>query len=356
MPPDTPSSARSTAPTINLASVVHGLEDYLAGCGADPQAILRRAAVAPEDLSDPERRVPLVRYLDLLEICAEELGDRQFGLKFGAQYQPRHAGVVGNVALASLTVRDALGTISRYLPTMVDSAVFGVDVKDGMAFAHAYYLDPLLMSYQQKGDWTIAFVCRLVREGLGEPEWGPAEALFPHLPEESSSERRCRERILRADIRGGSPWAGIRFDAAVLDRPMVTADAMIERLMRHYGELRLAELPKRHGEVDEMRRGIAELLVQGHSSIERLARRIGLSVRTLQRRLNDRGLNYSDLLNDVRKTLALNLLQNRTLCIAEIAYCLGYSEVSAFNHAFRRWQGQSPGDYRQSQQGSNAMS
>ena len=72
----------------------------------------------------------------------------------------------------------------------------------------------------------------------------------------------------------------------------------------------------------------------------------GTSVRTLQRRLKDAGVNYSDLQNDVRKTLALNLLENETLALAEIAFSLGYSEVSAFNHAFRRWVGQSPGDYR----------
>jgi len=69
-------------------------------------------------------------------------------------------------------------------------------------------------------------------------------------------------------------------------------------------------------------------------------------VRTLQRRLKEAGLNYSDIQEDVRKTLALNLLENESLALAEIAFSLGYTEVSAFNHAFRRWLGQSPGDYR----------
>ena len=69
-------------------------------------------------------------------------------------------------------------------------------------------------------------------------------------------------------------------------------------------------------------------------------------MRTLQRRLKDAGVNYNDLQNDVRKTLALNLLENESLALAEIAFSLGYSEVSAFNHAFRRWVGQSPGHYR----------
>ncbi len=148
------------------------------------------------------------------------------------------------------------------------------------------------------------------------------------------------------NISAGHPWAGIRFDAALLARPMATADAMLESLMRHYGDLRLAALPEPHGEIEQLRREIARVLVKGEANIEQLAKATGTSVRTLQRRLKDAGVNYSDLQNDVRKTLALNLLENETLALAEIAFSLGYSEVSAFNHAFRRWVGQSPGQYR----------
>jgi len=105
-------------------------------------------------------------------------------------------------------------------------------------------------------------------------------------------------------------------------------------------------LPEQRGEIEQLRREIARVLVKGEGGIEHLAKATGTSVRTLQRRLKDAGVNYSDLQNDVRKTLALNLLENETLALAEIAFSLGYSEVSAFNHAFRRWVGQSPGDYR----------
>jgi len=116
--------------------------------------------------------------------------------------------------------------------------------------------------------------------------------------------------------------------------------------MRHYGDLRLAALPERGGEIEQLRRQIARVLVRGESGIEHLAQATGTSVRTLQRRLKEAGVNYSDLQDDVRKTLAFNLLENQTLALAEIAFSLGYSDVSAFNHAFRRWAGQSPGQYR----------
>jgi AraC-like DNA-binding protein len=346
MPTEKSAAAKLAAPTINLASVVYGLDAYMRARGADAHQALRRADIEPGDLIDPDSRVPLIRYLELLEICAEILGDPQFGLKFGTQYEPRHAGVVGNIALASCTVCDAFETMGRYLPTMVDATVHGVEVSDGIVFVYSYYIDPLMMSYRQKGDWAIAFACNLMRIGLGDPRWTPQEVLLPQLAQESPMERRARAEIMGDNIRVGHPWAGIRFDVSLLNRPMATADSMLESLMRHYGDLRLAALPEQRGEIEQLRREIARLLVKGVDGVEHLAKATGTSVRTLQRRLKDAGVNYSELQNDVRKTLALNLLENQTLGLAEIAFSLGYSEVSAFNHAFRRWVGQSPGDYR----------
>jgi AraC-like DNA-binding protein len=338
--------AAAGLPTINLASVVYGLDAYLRSRGVDARDALRRAGLENGDLTDPDRRVPLIRYLELLEICADLLADPQFGLKFGAQYEPRHAGVVGNIALAARTVGEAFETIGRYLPTMVDATVHGFDVSDGIVFVYSYYIDPLMMSYRQKADWAIAFACNLMRTGLGDPRWTPQEVLLPQLADETPAQRRTRAEIMGNSIRVGHPWAGIRFDAGLLKRPMATADAMIENLMRHYGELRLAALPDQRGEIEPLRREIARVLVKGECGIEHLARATGTSVRTLQRRLKDTGVNYSDLQDDVRKRLALNLLENQTLALAQIAFSLGYSEVSAFNHAFRRWSGQSPGQYR----------
>ena len=339
-------AVRLAAPTINLASVVYGLDAYMRARGAEPGDALRRAGLEPGDLVDPDRRVPLIRYLELLEICADLLDDPQFGLKFGAQFEPRHAGVVGNVALASRTLGEAFEAMGRYLPTMVDATVHGVDVSDGIAFVYSYYIDPLMMSYRQKADWAIAFTCNLVRAGLDDPHWTPQEVLLPQLADETPAQRRSRAEVMGGAVRVGHPWAGIRFDAGLLKRPMATADAMIGSLMRHYGDLRLAALPEQRGELEQLRREIARVLVKGEGGIEQLAKATGTSVRTLQRRLKDAGVNYSDLQDDVRKTLALNLLENETLALGEIAFSLGYSEVSAFNHAFRRWVGQSPGDYR----------
>ena len=83
------------------------------------------------------------------------------------------------------------------------------------------------------------------------------------------------------NIRVGHPWAGIRFDAGLLKRPMATADAMMASLMRQYGALRLAVLPKQRGEIEQLRREIARMLVKGEGGVEHLAKATRTSVRTL---------------------------------------------------------------------------
>jgi len=341
-------AAKLAAPTINLASIVYGLDAYMRSRGADASEALRRAELEPDDLTDPNRRVPLIRYLELLEICADLLADRQFGLKFGAQYEPRHAGVVGNIALASRTVGEAFERMGRYLPTMVDATVHGVEVSDGIAFIYSYYIDPLMMSYRQKGDWAIAFACNLMRVGLGDPRWTPQEVLLPQLADETPAERRTRAEIMGSNIRVGHPRAGIRFDAGLLKRPMATADAMIESLMRHYGDLRLAALPEERGEIEQLRREIAHVLVKGESGIEHLARATRTSVRTLQLRLKDAGVSYNEPAERGAQDAGTEPLGKRdsgAVANRLFARLLRSQRVQSRLPALDR---QSPGDYRRS--------
>ena len=258
-------------------------------------------------------------------------------MKFGAQYEPRHVGVVGNVALASRTVGEGIEMIGRFLPTMVDATVHGMEVSDGTVFVYSYYIDPLMMSYRQKADWAIAFACNFMRVGLSDPRWTPQEVLLPQLADETLEERRTRAQIMGDNIRVGHPWAGIRFDADLLKWPMATADAMMASLMRHYGDLRLAVLPKQRGEIEQLRREIARMLVKDEGGIEHLAKATHTSVRTLQRRLKDAGVNYSDMQNDVRRTLALNLLENETLALAIAGFRWATPRSARSITQFRRW-------------------
>jgi AraC-like DNA-binding protein len=116
-------------------------------------------------------------------------------------------------------------------------------------------------------------------------------------------------------------------------------------LNRHAAEL-LEKLPQENGIVDGVRRALAESLRGGDASISAVSKRLGMSARTLQRKLSDLGTSHQELLDDMRRDLSRKYLQESGMAICEVAFLLGFSDTSVFHRAFRRWTGETPGEYQ----------
>ena len=114
----------------------------------------------------------------------------------------------------------------------------------------------------------------------------------------------------------------------------------------HANEL-LARLPAHTGVALEVQRALAPRVAGGDTRIESIGRNLGMSARTLQRRLAGEGVSYQKLLDDARKAAAGRFVAESTLAIAEIAYLLGYSEAAPFHRAFKRWYGRTPEMFRE---------
>lgn len=116
--------------------------------------------------------------------------------------------------------------------------------------------------------------------------------------------------------------------------------------MKRYLERVLAEIPPEDGVLASVRRAIAESMREGDSSLARVAKKMAMTPRTLQRQLKEQGMEFKQLVDDTRRRFALNYLRSRRNTLTEIAFLLGYAEVSAFNRAFKRWTGSTPLAYR----------
>ena len=141
----------------------------------------------------------------------------------------------------------------------------------------------------------------------------------------------------------------LRFDAALLDRAVDSADpALLALVDRHAREL-LAAHPPVETLRDRVRAAVADALRRREvPGIEEVARAVGTSVRSLQRHLSDQRTSFSGEVDLVRRDLALRHVTERRLALCEIGFLLGYSEPRAFHRAFRRWTGTSPAQYRRS--------
>lgn len=168
-----------------------------------------------------------------------------------------------------------------------------------------------------------------------------------HLPYPTPDETSVYERTFGAPVIFGERDASLTLRNEDLDRPVVQADpGLISYLDRFADEVQKG-LANRGSATEQVRRTIWTELSSGHPSLARIARRMGTSTRSLQRRLSEENTTFAELLDELRRTMALRLLDDPNLAIYEIAFLLGYSEPSTFFRAFRRWQGTSPQAYRQ---------
>jgi AraC-like DNA-binding protein len=153
--------------------------------------------------------------------------------------------------------------------------------------------------------------------------------------------------FIGCDVAFGSEVDEVEFSEKVEDRPVVSQDPYLNSLLIKYCEEALADRFAARGSLRrDLENAITLLLPHGRAHVGEVAAQLGMSRRTLARRLAAEGLTFADVLAELRVALAKRELQDRGLTISQVAWLLGYREVSAFTHAFKRWTGKTPREAR----------
>ena len=154
-------------------------------------------------------------------------------------------------------------------------------------------------------------------------------------------------RFVGTTVEFGADTDEFALNANARELPLIHADSYLNDLLLKYCEAALAD---RRGDMSQLRtrveNAISSVLPHGKVRAEDVARSLGMSKRTLARRLSDEGLNFTEILQQLRRDLAVRYLDDRKLHVAKIAWLLGFHEVSAFTHAFKRWTGKTPREIR----------
>ena len=310
--------------------------------GRDPAEVYRAAGFDPAALEDPDSRVPFAQIVALYEQAARLTGDRAFGLHVGARVTPTMFDVVGYLSANSATLGEAYQRLARFHAIWTDGASFSLE-DDGRAARVSYeYADDIAGARRHDSEMTLAAVVAFMRR-VTETDWSPRSVSFQHAEPPDTSEHA---RLFRAPLHFSRPRNEIAFDAALLRLPLAAADASLCAVLDRHAEELLARLPPRGGAVARVRELVAERTASGEPSLARVARELGLSPRTLQRKLGEEGATWKGLLDEVRRAGAERHLRAREMAICEVSYLLGFSEPSAFHRAFRRWTGSTPAEFR----------
>ena len=332
----------STVRLTALARVPEVLLKWADGQGADGNALARRAGIDRGALLDPDARVPVSQIWNLWGAMIEEFPGSDLGLIIGTSADTRDFGLVGYTIYYSPTLFDALQHLVRYSRIVSEIAAFVIrDSANGATLASEYF--PRFDVLRHPVDVRMAWALTVLRGTVGT-EITPIEAGFPYPRPASVAEHI---RVFRSALKFDQPEASLVFRSEDLSRPVVEGDPALVRYLDQLADKVLESLGENATFVDQVRKEIWSDLSSGKTTVKRIASRLGVSSRSLQRRLTEKGTTFGAELESLRSDMARELLQDRSLAVCEVAFLLGYAEVSSFYRAFRRWEHVSPHAYRQ---------
>lgn len=319
-----------------------GWRALLKDLGLQPGHVLRRAGLPEDLLSRGRQGLTTDDYFRFWRALEAEAGDVTFPLRIVESLSAESFDPPLFAALCSANLMQAVHRLAKYKQLV---APMSLDV--GMGKAGELTMTPRWLSVQTDVPYSlqvaeIAFFVRLARLATREPVKALRAAL-PKLP--PSAYARRYENFFGAPVRrGASP--SITFSAVDALRPFLTVNEGMWRVFEPDLRRRLSELDATATTAERVRAVLLELLPGNAATIEKTAERLGLSKRTLQRRLEGEGENFRALVNATRENLGRHYLENTTMSGGEIAFLLGFEDPNSFYRAFQDWTGQTPGSAR----------
>jgi AraC-like DNA-binding protein len=311
--------------------------------GVPKEALLGPLGADPAWLDDADAQVPFEWIHRVWTDAPRLTGDPAFGLHAAEITAPLHAHVLDYVVAHCPRPRDVFEAVQRYQRLLMSLADLRLSVAGGVAtFSHFPEAIPEGERPSQLADFVVAQWVLRVR--------ARSERGFPlrrvMLQHEAPASDREYARIFQAPVEFGQDRDAIEFDEGLLDIELQGADATLVALLRRHADALLSRTPEPTSATDALRRHLLQIPPSTVPEVDGSARALGMSERTLQRRLGDEGTSFKAVLDGVRRDLSLLYLRDPRHSISDVAFLVGFSEVSAFSRAFRRWTRESPAGFR----------
>ena len=317
--------------------------DLLKRHDVEARPLLIRAGLSEQLIGDPLRRVPAAAQARFLEHAAEVLGDGALGLHLAVAGDPRTIGLIFYVGSAAKNLGEAMALMTRYVSIADESARLTLACQaDGAALDFKFVgLSRHLL--REQSEFALAMAIKAIRSACGR-EVRPDRVRFAHVRTSGLQEF---VRFFGCPVEFNTPCDQLVFSNEALALPLITADPQLLLTLRPICEAAAGAPNAMAGSVRaSVESEVQRLLPQGKANLETIARALGMSARTLSRNLAAQGSAFTEILDQMRHTLALQYLKEPNLPLAQIAWLLGYEDPASFTHAFRRWVGRPPSAVR----------
>lgn len=319
---------------------VKGLITYLLDRNQDVDAFLSHHKLSLADLDDSGRRLETTRYQQMLLEAGRLCADPVIGLHVGEAIKASQYGALGYIAMSCERLGQVFDYHQHYEKLVSDRAISRYQ-----AVGSGYCLT------WDTGDTQLATA--VVEENLASwvtfTRWITASKLSPekitvqHSAPEDVSEY---QRIFACPVLFEQPQVALYFPRNFLDIPISQHDPMMRDIMDSKAKQQLQLYAQQDGLLTDIRHILQKHWPIGEVKIEAVANQLGLTARTLQRRLQELGHSFQGVQDDTRKQLAHFYLCESAISLTELAFLLGFADQSAFQRAFKKWYQQTPGQYR----------
>lgn len=343
--------------TFSIA-IVRDIVQYVAAQGVDVACLYTAASLEPEWLEDPDRQVSgeVLKYL--WREAVRQTGDQDLGLHIGEAFDLAAIGIVGYVLLNCQTYGQVLEKLSQYTCLFSQGVAIHHQVRDGWVYCDCEVVGDvknyLLEEPRQPIESTFSALVMGTQQLTGkvlpiQSVWfqHPAPEYYrENYLEQSPEPYPEHQRIFQTEVQFSQPTNRLVFSADCLEWSVRSANVKLLSVFEDHAAAMLTAQSRSQSYTQKVMVTIAQSLQGEVPTLEAIAKSLMTSVRQLQRELQTENTSYQQLLDTVRREIALRQLQNPDTSIHDVAFLLGFSEPSAFHRAFKRWTGKTPRQHR----------
>jgi AraC-like DNA-binding protein len=323
------------------AGYLLGVLDLVRSRGLDPLRVLERCELESTTFDDPDQHIECGAAVKLLESCSSLCHDPLFGMRLAERQHPEAFGCAVTLARAAPTLREALESLVDYVPVTA-SPEGAMELAVGREMTELRWsTDVGFGDFEQTNYHGLCLITKTVQTLIGA-SFRPSYATLTFKV--ARAQLQTLQTRLCCAVRGGSDAHAIAFPTTLLESPVVTANRAVYSLLGDY--LRQLRAASRSGFVEQIEAYVRRALPTGNCLVDGCAAKLGVSSRTLQKRLTRTNLKFSTIVQQERVKLAKHALLHSDRSLDEIALQLGYSEQTSFGRAFKRSTGVTPQAFR----------
>lgn len=334
---------KKLAPKV-MASAASGIVDMIKNYGGDVESILGNSGISTSAIISPAYELDLVKYCDLFDVSAKLTNNYYFGLSFGSSFKPSKLGAIGYLIVNSPTLSAALNNLVSYFPAHQDNSIVSLTQNRGLYQLNYEITDPRVLNRRQDAEVSIGMFCNIFKHCLGD-RWTPIEIHFSHHKIDENI--AIYEKVFGCPVLFNQSTNSILFRHSEFNAIMPNNDPFLFAVLEPDLSKRRHARSSPDDLFMEIKHFVKTNLGESVPTLASTAKNFCLSSTDFQRELKNKGFSFNDILKITRKELALKYIGETDMKLTEVAFALGYSELSAFSRAFKYWTNMSPQQYRQ---------